>query len=126
MSWRMAKVNSLLRAEIAQILERDVEFPDSVMVSVVRVDAAKDLRTARVHVSIFNGDNKSDEIMKKLLSIRRFVRGRIGKVVRLKYTPELTFIEDTAIRDADRIHSLIRQVSEKEEPSTSYGDGEMD
>ena len=126
MSWRMAKVNSLLREEIAHIFQRDVEFPDNVMVSVVRVDAAKDLRTARVHVSIFNGNEKSDDIMKKLLSIRSFMRGRIGKVLRLKYTPELTFVEDTGIRDADKIHSLIRQVSEKEESSSSSEHGEID
>lgn len=126
MSWRMAKVNSLLREEIAKILERDVEFPESVLVSVVRVDAAKDLRTARVFISIFSGNNKSDDVMKKLVSIRSFMRGRIGKVVRFKYTPELTFVEDTAIRDADRIHSLIEQVSGKEDPSSVSGPEEID
>lgn len=122
----MAKVNSLLREELAQILERDVDFPDNVMVSVVRVDAAKDLRTARVHVSIFNGDNQSDDVMKKLFLIRRFLRGRIGKVVRFKYTPELTFIEDTSIRDTDRIHSLINKVNNEEKSSTFSGHEETD
>lgn len=122
----MAKVNSLLREELAQILERDVDFPDNVMVSVVRVDAAKDLRTARVHVSIFNGDNQSDEVMKKLFLIRRFLRGRIGKVVRFKYTPELTFIEDTSIRDTDRIHSLINKVNNEEKSSAISGHEETD
>lgn len=122
----MAKVNSLLREELAQILERDVDFPDNVMVSVVRVDAAKDLRTARVHVSIFNGDNQSDDVMKKLFLIRRFLRGRIGKVVRFKYTPELTFIEDTSIRDTDRIHSLINKVNNEEKSSAISGHEETD
>ena len=114
MSRRLAKVNSLLREEIAQILERDIDFPPESLVSVVRVDAAADLRTARVFISVFNGKSKTEAIMDKVRLTQGYIRAQLGKVIRLKYTPELTFIEDTAIRDADRILSLMRQVAEEQ------------
>ena len=53
MSSRINRVNELIRTTIAEIISREIELPLGVFVTVVKVDTSRDLRYARVFVSVF-------------------------------------------------------------------------
>ena len=108
MSRRMDRVNELLRTEISQLLARQIKDPRlSGVISVTRVSASNDLRSARVYISVM-GDEETkrtalDGIQSAASFIRRELRGRIA----MRHTPFLTFDLDESMAEADQILRLM-------------------
>lgn len=80
------------------------------LVTVTGVDVTRDLRHARVHVSVMGTDAEKKETMEGLASVAGHLRGRLGRTLRLRMTPELEFRYDTSIAHAARIDSLLEQI----------------
>jgi ribosome-binding factor A len=108
---RQRRVGELLRAEISDILRREVRDPGlHGLVTVTSVRVSVDLAYAQVHASIY-GDEET--VAASLAALRRaapFIRALLRQRLDLRRVPELTFhLDDTAAR-AQRIESLLRQL----------------
>ncbi len=112
-SQRILRVNELLKREIADLLER-VDFNlQNCLVSVSEVDVAPDLRTAKVHISVLGGDDTvKNMVMKFLRTNRGSLQKKIAKDVTLKYTPVLTFINDSRMEKGDRVLAILEEMEE--------------
>ena len=93
------------------------------LVTVTGVDVTRDLRHARVHVSIMGTEAEKKETMEGLQSVASYLRAKLGRTLRLRVTPELDFRYDASIAHAARIDSLLEQIREKDDPS--HGDSEQ-
>ena len=114
MNDRIARVNELLKREIADVIEKYALNEGGVLVSVTRVHASESLRNATVYVSIFGADDaKCDEIIKKLYKLKPEIQHQVSRHVILKYTPVLQFVRDTNLEDGDRVLALIRELEEQ-------------
>jgi len=118
---RIARVNELLRREIAELLERFAETPPNVLVTVGAVVTTPDLRHASVNVSILGGDAGYRGKLRRLLESHRPELQRcIARDVILKYTPVLQFIFDDTIAKGDKVLAIINELEEgvpaKEDP----------
>ena len=82
---------------------------------VTRADVTRDLRYAKVYVSILE-DDKADEMMKALKNAAGFIRHELGARVDLRYTPELIFERDRNIAYGVHIAQVLKEVAAKEEP----------
>ncbi|MDP3899963.1 MAG: 30S ribosome-binding factor RbfA [bacterium] len=107
MSQRMPKVNELLRSNIAQIIERELEFPNS-LVTVTNVDCASDFGSANVWISILPA-NKTGSTIKQLRGKSNFVRSKLSALIRLRRLPELRFVIDDTEEHASEIEKIIAQ-----------------
>ena len=114
-SQRIRRVNELLKREIADLLER-VDFSlENCLVSVSEVDVSPDLRNARVHISIFGGDEAMrSKVMKYLRNKRAGLQKKIAKDVVLKYTPVLSFVNDSRIEKGDRVLAILDELEGKD------------
>ncbi len=84
------------------------------MVSVTQVEVTKDLRYAKVFVSLFaKNDEEKEESLKALKSSAGFIRREVGNRVKLRSTPEILFEEDNSIDNAMYIESLLNKIKEK-------------
>ena len=83
------------------------------MFSVTHVDVTRDLRYAKVYVSVYEEDKRHD-FMKALKSAAGFIRHEVGQKVQLRYTPEMLFELDTSIEYGVHIASLINKVISEE------------
>jgi ribosome-binding factor A len=109
MSRRTDRVNELLRREISGVIQREIEFTDS-LVTVSGVEVTIDLKEAKVFISVLGGD--VSWVMKKLASKRGFIQSKVMKRVVLKNTPVLSFrTDDSAERGVD-IVNLLDEVEE--------------
>ena len=100
--------------ETERIIREDVSDPRTqCMFSITHVDVTRDLRYAKVFVSIYE-EEKREPMMKALKSAAGFIRHNIGRRVQLRYTPELLFELDTTIEYGVHIASLINQVRSTE------------
>ena len=108
MSRRIDRVNELLRAEISNLLAREIKDPRVAgIISITEVVASSDLRSARVYVSVMGAEIKRQAAMDGIRSAASFLRRELRDRVNLKHTPHLTFVLDDSIEEGDRVLRLL-------------------
>ncbi len=111
---RTDRIASEIMREAERIIREDVSDPRTdCMFSVTHVDVTRDLRYAKVYISIYE-EEKRAPMMKALKSAAGFIRHNLGRRVQLRYTPELLFELDTTIEYGVHIASLINEVRRTE------------
>ena len=123
-SRRPDRVAEAIREAVATFLAEGVKDPRVTgLVTVTGVDVTRDLRHARVHVSIMGTEAEKKETMEGLQSVASHLRAKLGRTLRLRVTPELDFRYDGSIAHAARIDSLLEQIRTKDD--ASHGDSEQ-
>lgn len=126
---RQLRSGELVRHALVDIF-REEEINDpvlagvSVTVTEVRVNA--DMRHATVFVEPLGGEN-ADEVVKALNKHAKFVRGHLGRMVDMRFTPDLHFRHDDTFNEAARMAKLfddpkVRQDLTPDAPSDSWKD----
>jgi ribosome-binding factor A len=105
---RLDRVNQLVKEEISMILQRELKDPRLGFVTVTEVDTSKDLRQAKIFVSVLGGDDQWKSSMAALTSARGFIRNWLRQHLDLRVTPELTFHPDRSMEHAARIQALLK------------------
>ncbi len=122
---RPDRVAEAIREEVATFLAEGVKDPRiQGLVTVTGVDVTRDLRHARVFVSVMGTDTEKSATMEGLESLAGHLRGRIGRSLRLRLAPEIEFRTDPSLERANRIESLLAQIRTEKEPPP--GDSEPD
>ena len=109
---RPDRVADQLRGELASLLARDVHDPGIGFVTLTRVQVSPDLQIARVFYTALGDDKTRAASRKALERAAPFLRRQIGARLRLKRTPELTFIYDESIAGQDRIEQILNELNE--------------
>ena len=108
---RQLRVGEELRHVLAEMLGRD-ELRDPAMqgvsVTISEVRVGPDLRRATAYVMPLGGGDVV-EIVAALNRAAGFIRGRVSRMVNLKFAPSFVFEADTAFEEASKIDSLLRQ-----------------
>jgi ribosome-binding factor A len=117
MSHRVERVNSLIQAEISELLQREVRDPRlGSLISITKVDTAPDLKHTKVFISVLGNETDRQEVLKVLTAAAGFFRREMANRLKLRYTPEIIFVSDNSIERGDRITRLINQVSSEHNP----------
>jgi ribosome-binding factor A len=109
---RLDRVNQLIKEEISLLLQRELKDPRLGFVSVTEVETSKDLRQARVFVSVLGGDDQWKASMAALTSARGFIRNWLRQHLDLRVTPDLDFRPDHSMEHAARIQALLRDLDQ--------------
>lgn len=122
---RADRVADLIKAEISDILLRQIQDPRLRNVTVTDVEVTRDLHLAKVFFVRLGESECSEDTRKGLQSAAGFMRRELGKKVQLRYVPELMFIYDESFAYGDRIERLLDEVrTEKEEEQKTSDDGQ--
>jgi ribosome-binding factor A len=103
---RSQRVNDLIQAELAAIIQKEANDLQIGMVTVTSVDVAPDLSYARVFVSVLE-DDKVKETIDALNHATKSIRYNLAHAVKLRITPQLKFVYDDSTVRGNRISSLI-------------------
>lgn len=114
-SGRGKRVGQLIRHEIAALLQRGVKDPRVGFVSVMEVEMSNDLRYADVFVSLYGSDSAKKGSLAGLRNSAGWIRRELGKRLRLRFTPEVRFHEDTRLDVAYRLEEVIQKIHAEEE-----------
>lgn len=104
MSERIAKVNSLLHRVISDIILLEHNHPSFQLISVMRVDTAKDLSHAKIFVSSMKNE---EELIKYLTKITPLIQKKLTKKVNLRIMPKLKFELDVETDYLNKMNELI-------------------
>lgn len=113
---RAHRVAEQIKKEVSQILQSELKDPRMTgFLSVTDVDVTNDLGYARVYVSIYGSEEERNLSLKALNSAMGFVRTEIGKRIRLRHVPELSFHLDKSIEYGAHITEILKDLKEKED-----------
>jgi ribosome-binding factor A len=107
---RLQRVNQLIREEISLVLQRELKDPRLGFVTVTEVDVAKDLRTAKVYVSVLGTEADWQGSLQALAHARGFIRGWLTPRLRLRAIPHLTFHPDRSMAHAAHIQTVLEEL----------------
>ncbi len=99
-----------IKEEVSKMIREDIKDPRLGFVTVTDVEVADDLRHAKVFVSILGEEEEIKESMDVLKRAAGFVRSELGKTIRLRYVPEISFRYDQSIEHGAHISKLLREV----------------
>lgn len=104
---RIGRINEDIQRELSALI-RNVKDPRVTgMISITAVDTTPDLRHAKIYVSVLDKTDAS-QVVKGLKSAGGYLRRELSHALKLRYTPELTFVEDDSIVKGAHILSLLR------------------
>lgn len=110
-SRRPDRVAAAIREEIATFLTEGAKDPRlRGLVTVTAVDVTRDLRHAKVFVSVMGSDEEKQSTMAGLASLAVHLRSRLGRSLRLRVAPEIEFRDDPSVARAARIETLLSQL----------------
>ena len=110
---RPQRVSQELQKEIAIILQREIKDPRlGMMTTVSGVEVSRDLAYAKVFVTFLNDKDEQavKEGIKVLQDASGYIRSLLGKAMRLRIVPELTFLYDNSLVEGMRMSNLVSNV----------------
>jgi len=105
----------LIKEEISQILLKELKDPRIGFVTITQVALSDDLRMARVFYSVFGGAQEKEDAYQGLESAKGYIKRELGKRVRLKYMPEISFMFDDSLEYGEHIEKLLQGVKDARE-----------
>ena len=119
---RIALIANELRSVISDIIQNDIKDPRiPTVTSVVAVKLAKDLKYAKVYVSVYGSEAEKASALLALKSSSGFIRHEIGQKMIIRYVPELTFCIDEYIERGAYMSQRIAQVRRAAEKGAAGG-----
>ena len=92
---RMDRVAKTIKREISVILQESVSNPRVRHVTITKVEVSRDLRSAKVFCTLPEGEDERKSILKGLSSASGFIRSELAHRLAIKFTPKLSFLEDS-------------------------------
>ncbi len=116
MPQRIDKINELLKRELGRVILRDISLPKNILVTISEVETTKDLREAKVFISVF-----PDIEIKRVLNILgrevHNLRQDLNKRLSIRHLPKMRFLEDQELKEAQRIEEVLRDSKIEENDS---------
>jgi ribosome-binding factor A len=112
--FRPDRLGDQIRAEISEIIAREVHDPKVGFVTITRVQVTSDLQIARVYYTTMTSEAARKETAKALQRATPFVRHQLAGRLTLRRMPEIEFRFDQSVEQHDRIEKLLHQIHEEE------------
>jgi ribosome-binding factor A len=118
-SRRAEQMGHVLQAELAELISRRAKDPRlEGLITVTGVKMSDDLKLARVYFCLM-GEEQADpsrrrEVQKGLTSSSGFLKRELGRRLRLRHPPELSFFYDESFDYAGRIERILKGLHEDE------------
>jgi ribosome-binding factor A len=109
-SRRLLKAAAAIREVVSMAILAELRDPRVRDVTVLAVDVAPDMRSAKVHVSIMGDETKQNLALRGLQSAAGFLQSKIAKEIDTRYTPRLMFVLDQGVKKSIEIAMLLKDV----------------
>jgi ribosome-binding factor A len=120
-SIRAKRTSALLREEISRIICYELKDPRlsaQNLCTVTKVKVASDMKSANVNVSVLGKPAEQRKVLSALQHASSYIQSRLSHILRLRYTPILTFFLDHSIEKSIHISHIIdecaREIEEKQ------------
>jgi ribosome-binding factor A len=124
---RPSRVGDQLRAELSDLLTREVHDPGIGFLTITHVKVSPDLQLARVYYTTLGTDAARRDSGRALGRAAPFLRRQLGHRLRLKRVPQLEFFFDESIERGDRIEQILQDLqAERDQAAAGEEDRRRD
>lgn len=110
---RTDRISNLIHRAVSSIIDNNLRDARIGMVTVTGVEVTKDLKNARVYVSMLGNDEEIDNSLNVLNNAANYIRLCLGEKIILKYTPALRFYYDSSTVDGMRMDRLLDEIKKE-------------
>ncbi len=107
---RQEQIQGRLVQEISQMIQRDIKDPRVGFVTITGADITRDLRYAKVYISVMGDKTAIEESFAALRRSVGYMRGEFARRAHLRIAPEIEFLADESIERGARIFDLLNQI----------------
>ena len=106
------RINREVQKELSNLIRMEVKDPRvSPMTTIVNVEVAPDLKTAKVFISVLGDEKAQQDTIRGLKSAAPFLRSQLAHNMNMRNTPELRFISDQSIEYGVNMSHLIDEIT---------------
>jgi len=110
---RIQRINQLIKKELSQIILKEIEFPQGVLVTVTRVETVSDLKESNIWISAL-----PEEKLKRVLEILNkniyFLQQKLNKRLKMRPLPRIKFLEERKTREAGQVEEILEELKKEE------------
>jgi ribosome-binding factor A len=110
---RADRVSELLKHELSEIILREAKDPGIGEVTITRVRVSDDLRSAQVYFGVLDRTTEASRAEESLQRASSYIHRLLGKRLRLKFIPRLTFIFDRNLDYSFRISKILNEIDQE-------------
>lgn len=112
---RSLRVSQQIKRELADILRRDLKDERiGGIVSITDVEVTGDCRSTKVFISVYGDEAARKGTLDALSEHTGYIRGEVGRRLRLRFAPEMVFRLDDSLERGAKITDLIAKISRGE------------
>ena len=119
---RPERVAEQVRIEIAGILQRDLKDPRVGLATCTRVQVSRDLKVAKVYISVLGTSEEQKRTMTVLEGASGFVRRLLWQRLGLRVSPEVRFLFDPSVEYGIKLERLLQESRRQEARGAAPGD----
>ncbi|WP_077326209.1 30S ribosome-binding factor RbfA [Virgibacillus siamensis] len=108
---RANRVAEQMKKEMGDLISKKIKDPRVGFVTVTDVEVTGDLQQAKVFISVLGNEQEKHDTLVGLAKAKGFIRSEIGKRIRLRKTPEITFEFDEALEYGNRIEKILKDLN---------------
>ncbi|HLR61850.1 MAG TPA: 30S ribosome-binding factor RbfA [Lentibacillus sp.] len=108
---RANRVAEQIKKELGELIGQKIKDPRVGFVTVTDVEVTGDLQQAKIFISVLGSEDEKHETLVGLAKAKGFIRSEIGKRIRLRKTPEITFEFDESLEHGNRIEEILRDLN---------------
>lgn len=109
-SYRLEQIGHQIRAELSDLLLREVRDPRLGFVTITDVNVSADLGIARVNISCYGDEQAQKESLRALRHASGFLRTAVSKRVRMRTMPQLIFHLDHSMAHAEEVQRTLKEL----------------
>lgn len=111
-SIKNTRINEEVKRVLSDIIRGQIKDPRiSSLTSVVAVEVAPDLKTAKAWISTLGEEQAKEDTLAGLKSAEGYIRNRLAKDLNLRNTPKITFVMDDSIAYGVNMSKKIDEVT---------------
>ncbi len=107
---RPERVAAAIRKEISIMIQGEIKDPRVGFTTITNVEITPDLRYAKVYYTVLGSDKEKKATGVALKNAKGFIRSAVGDRLKLRFTPEIIFKQDTSAEYADKIDRLFDKI----------------
>ncbi len=116
---RSDRVRYQMLRDVRQLMDQECSVNLHGLVTFTEVEMTNDLKFAKILYSVLGSENDKNEVAKYLNYHRKRIQAQLGRLLKIKFIPEVSFEFDPSIERGDRITRLLGNLSDRENDGQS-------
>ena len=105
----IARLESRIKERAAHAIEFELNDPRSSFITLTRCQLARDLASVKIFYSVLGSEADKNKTARMLESAGGFIQRQVGRVLRTRHTPRISWFFDDTIEKIARMDDLLNE-----------------